>query len=138
MNVRPEQLKLIKQWVEKAEEDFRTAEYLLVFKEDCPLNAVCFHSQQCVEKYIKALLVYCSIQFPKSHDVVELLNLVTHNYRPDLSIDDLAIINRYAVDTRYPGEWEIITRQEAEESVTIAKDVRQKIRMLLSKSVTGQ
>jgi hypothetical protein len=33
---------------------------------------------------------------------------------------------------------EIITRQEAEESVTIAKDVRQKIRMLLGKDVTGQ
>jgi len=138
MNIRPEQLKLIKQWVEKAEEDFRTAEYLLVLKEDCPLNSICFHSQQCVEKYIKALLVYCSIQFPKTHDVVELLNLVPDNYRPDLSIDALALINRYAVDTRYPQDWEIITRQEAEESVTIAKDVRQKIRMLLGGSITGQ
>jgi HEPN domain-containing protein len=138
MNIRPEQLKLIKQWVEKAEEDFRTAEYLLVLKEDCPLNSVCFHSQQCAEKYIKALLMYCSIQFPKSHDVVELLNLVPDNYRPDLSIDDLAIINRYAVDTRYPQCWEIITRQEAEESVTIAKDVRQKIRMLLGRTITGR
>ncbi len=135
MNIRPEQHKLVKQWVEKAEEDFRTAEYLLVLKEDCPLNPVCFHSQQCVEKYIKALLVYCSIQFPKSHDVVELLNLVPENYRPDLSIYDLAIINRYAVDTRYPGEWEIITRQEAEDSVRIAGDVRQKIKQTLSNDV---
>jgi HEPN domain-containing protein len=138
MNIRPEQLKLIKQWVEKAEEDFRTAEYLLAIKEECLLNSVCFHSQQCIEKYIKAMLVYCSIQFPKSHDVVELLNLIPDNYRPDLSIDDLAIINRYAVDTRYPGEWEIITRQEAEESVLIARDVRQKIRKLLGKDVTGR
>jgi HEPN domain-containing protein len=138
MKIRPEQHKLVKQWIQKAEEDFRTAEYLLVLKEDCPLNPVCFHSQQCVEKYIKALLVYCSIQFPKSHDVVELLNLVPKNYRPDLSIYDLAIINRYAVDTRYPGEWEIITRQEAEESVRIAGDVRQKIRQKLGKDVTDR
>jgi len=138
MKIRPEQHKLVKQWIEKAEEDFRTAEYLLVLKEDCPLNPVCFHSQQCVEKYIKALLVYCSIQFPKSHDVVELLNLVPKNYRPDLSIYDLAIINRYAVDTRYPGEWETITRQEAEESVRIAGDVRQKIRQKLGKDVTDR
>jgi HEPN domain-containing protein len=135
MNIRPEQHKLVKQWIEKAEEDFRTAEYLCILKEDCPLNSVCFHSQQCVEKYIKALLVYCSIQFPKSHDVIELLNLVPENYRPDLSIYDLAIINRYAVETRYPGEWEVITHQEAEESVRIAGDIRQKIRQLLGKDV---
>jgi len=135
MNIRPEQHKLVKQWTEKAEEDFRTAEYLLVLKENCPLNPVCFHSQQCVEKYIKALLVYCTIQFPKSHDVVELLNLVPENCRPDLTIYDLAIINRYAVETRYPGEWEIVTRQEAEESMRIAGEVRQKIRQLLGKDV---
>lgn len=135
MSIRPEQHKLVKQWIEKAEEDFRVAEYLLALKEDCPLNPVCFHSQQCAEKYIKALLIYCSIQFPKSHDVVELLNLVPENYRPDLSIYDLATINRYAVETRYPGEWEIVTRQEAEESVRIAGDVRQKIRQLLGKDV---
>jgi HEPN domain-containing protein len=138
MKNRPEQQKLVKQWIEKAEEDFMTAEYLLVLKEDCPLNPVCFHSQQCVEKYIQALLVYCSIQFPKSHDVVELLNLVPENYRPDLSIYDLAIINRYSVDTRYPGEWEIITRQEAEESVRIAGDARQKIRQKLGKDITDR
>lgn len=136
MNIRPEQLKLVKQWIEKAEEDFRTADYLLTLKEDCPLNPVCFHSQQCAEKYIKALLIYFSIQFPKSHDVVELLNLVPENNRPDLSIYDLAITNRYAVDTRYPGEWEIVTRQEAEESVRIAGNVRQKIRQLLGKDIT--
>jgi HEPN domain-containing protein len=135
MSIRPEQNKLVKQWIQKAEEDFRTADYLLTLKEDCPLNPVCFHSQQCAEKYIKALLIYCSIQFPKSHDVVELLNLVPENYRPDLPIYDLAIINRYAVDTRYPGEWEIVTRQEAEESLRIAGEVRQKIRQLLGKDV---
>jgi len=135
MNIRPEQHKLVKQWIEKAEEDLRTAEYLLALKEDCPLNPVCFHSQQCVEKYIKALLIYCSIQFPKSHDAVELLNLIPENYRPDLSIYDLAIINRYAVDTRYPGEWETTTRQEAEDSVRIAGDVRHKIRQLLGNDV---
>jgi HEPN domain-containing protein len=135
MSIRPEQSKLVKQWIQKAEEDFRTADYLLTLKEDCPLNPVCFHSRQCAEKYIKALLIYCSIQFPKSHDVVELLNLVPENYRPDLPIYDLAIINRYAVDTRYPGEWEIVTRQEAEESVRIAGEVRQKIRQVLGKDI---
>ena len=135
MNIRPEQHKLVKQWIEKAEEDFRTADYLLTLKEDCPLNSVCFHSQQCVEKYIKALLIYFSIQFPKSHDVIELLNLVPKKHRPDLSIYDLAITNRYAVDTRYPGEWEIVTRKEAEESVRIAGNVRQKIKQLLGKDI---
>ncbi len=38
------------QWMEKAEEDCRNAEYVLTLEEDCPLGTVCFHSQQCVEK----------------------------------------------------------------------------------------
>ena len=81
------------------------------------------------------MLIYCSIQFPKSHDLVGLVNLLPHNYRPDLPVEDLAVINRYAVDARYPGDWEIVTRQEAEESVTIAKEVRHKIRTTLPNGV---
>ena len=55
--VQPEQLHVIKQWIEKAEEDYKNAEYTLTLEEDCPVSTVCFHSQQCIEKYLKALLI---------------------------------------------------------------------------------
>ena len=43
-------------WVKKAESDLKTAEHTLTLKERCPFDTVCFHAQQCAEKYFKALL----------------------------------------------------------------------------------
>lgn len=51
MSVRPETLHVTRQWIEKAEEDLLTAEHTLTLGEDCPFGTVCFHGQQCVEKY---------------------------------------------------------------------------------------
>ena len=47
MTVPPEILSLVRQWVEKAEEDLRTAEHTLTLENDCPYGTVCFHAQQC-------------------------------------------------------------------------------------------
>jgi HEPN domain-containing protein len=41
---------------------------------------------------------------------------------------DLGILNRYAVEARYPGDWEPITREEAEEAVLLAERVRTEVR----------
>ena len=43
-------------WVEKAEEDFVLAQSALRRKKPL-ITGVCFHAQQCAEKYMKALLV---------------------------------------------------------------------------------
>jgi HEPN domain-containing protein len=66
----------IRRWVEKAEHDLRNAEYVLTLKENCPTDTVCFHCQQCAEKYLKALLVARGIAHPRTHDLVLLFNLV--------------------------------------------------------------
>ncbi len=39
-------------------------------------DAVCFHAQQCVEKYLKARLADGEVAFPKLHDLGALLNFV--------------------------------------------------------------
>jgi len=47
-----------KQWLIKALNDFKTAEKLLNFSdEEIITDSVCFHSQQAVEKLLKAYLV---------------------------------------------------------------------------------
>jgi len=35
----------------------KNAVHTLKMGRDCPTDTVCFHSQQCIEKYIKAFLV---------------------------------------------------------------------------------
>jgi len=131
----PDQAHLARQWIEKAEEDFRNAQYTLTLREDCPLSTVCFHSQQCVEKYLKALLVYHSLPVPRSHDLLELCHRIPVDHRPDLSERWLAVLNRYAVEARYPGDWDTISRREAEEAFLAASTARQQISGVLLKSL---
>ncbi len=47
-------VELIRDWLAKAENDLKTAVVALTLGGDCPTDTVCFHAQQCVEKYIKA------------------------------------------------------------------------------------
>jgi HEPN domain-containing protein len=57
-------LEIVDQWAQKAESDLKTAEILLRVRQDCPTDIICFHVQQCVEKYVKAMLVLNAIEFP--------------------------------------------------------------------------
>lgn len=128
MSVPPEILSLVRQWVEKAEEDLRNAEHTLTLENDCPVGTVCFHAQQCAEKYVKALLVLHSVPFPKIHDLLELLPLVPKTIALKLESTDVATVNRYAIEGRYPGDWEPIMREDAEEAVEVAHKVREAVR----------
>lgn len=123
MTVLPEILALVHQWVEKAEEDLRTAEHTLTLEDDCPYGTVCFHTQQCAEKYLKALLVLHSVLFPKIHDLLELLPLVPKTIALNIEPADVATVNRFAIEGRYPGDWEPITRDDAEAAVEVAGTV---------------
>ncbi|MBI4430288.1 MAG: HEPN domain-containing protein [Candidatus Omnitrophica bacterium] len=119
--------------MEKAEEDFRNAEHTLTLKENCPLNTVCFHAQQCVEKYLKALLVSKGIDFPKTHNIAELVALLPTDIRIPLSAEEQEQLTDYATFTRYTGDWEPATRLEAEISMTVARKARETIKNYLPK-----
>ncbi len=60
-----------REWVEKAEGDFAVAGREPAAPAPV-FDAVCFHAQQCVEKYLKALLQDRGIDFPRTHDLVAL------------------------------------------------------------------
>ena len=69
---------LVLQWVEKAEHDLLNIENNLVASH-VPWDTVCFHAQQCAEKYLKALLVWKQIDFPKTHDLRVLLQRLSRD-----------------------------------------------------------
>ena len=124
-----------RQWVEKAEHDFTTAEHTLTLKANCPYDTVCFHAQQCVEKYLKALLTLRGIVFQKTHDLTELLPLMPTEAQLTAFASDVAELNPYAIETRYPGDWEPQTRDDAERAVAVAQRLRHAIRKLLPPDV---
>ncbi len=63
---------VIREWLLKADNDLLTATHTLTLGVKCPTDTVCFHAQQCVEKHIKALLVFRATSFPKKHNIAVL------------------------------------------------------------------
>ena len=63
-------------WIAKAEGDFQAASALARTRKVPLPDHVCFHCQQCAEKYLKARLEEAGIHFPKTHDLEVLLGLV--------------------------------------------------------------
>jgi HEPN domain-containing protein len=121
----------VHQWLLKADEDFNAAKSLMTYG-DTFLSTVCFHSQQAAEKYLKAFLTYHQIEFPKTHDIDELLDLVAPGHKNlSESLRDVIILTNYGVDVRYPGDFPNVTDNDARESIRMAEKVRRSVLELL-------
>lgn len=116
------------EWVEKAEADFHVALREFRARKHPSLDAVCFHAQQCVEKYLKARLQEAGISFPKTHSLPMLLNLAC-TVEPLWSAlqPQAGRLNAYAVAFRYPGS--SATKQEAKQALVDCRIVRQEARL---------
>jgi HEPN domain-containing protein len=128
MNGQPDKLRPVRQWIAKAENDLRNAVHTLTIDEECPFDTICFHAQQCAEKYLKGYLVLQQVAFPRTHDLVVLLRLASGAGLRGLRAGDVQPLNRYIVEARYPGDWDPIDRNEAEQTVAQARKVREAVR----------
>ncbi|MBI5740567.1 MAG: HEPN domain-containing protein [Nitrospirae bacterium] len=124
---------VIREWINKAENDLINAANTLKMGDDCPTDTVCFHAQQCAEKYVKALLVWKGIPFPKTHNLSLLMALLPLKTPALLSVAEQKLLTDYAVVTRYPGDEEEPTLGEARKAVSLARRVRKNIRGMLPK-----
>ena len=126
----------VRQWIEKAEHDLRNSDHTLTIRdEECPFDTVCFHAQQCVEKYLKGWLVSRRLDVLQSHDLVVLLNLALAAEFRGANPHDVQPLNRYTIEARYPGDWDPIDRSEAEQAVAMARRIREAVRALLPPEV---
>ena len=125
MTATPERVRAALEWLEKADHDLITAVHTLKLRENCPLDMVSFHGQQCVEKCLKGLLVFCGLEFPPTHDIRLLLQRLPESVGTDVDPARMIGLNRYAVEARYPRDWKPITREDAEAAVEVAREVRE-------------
>ena len=130
-----EVLAVAHQWAAKAESDLKNAAHTVRLKTDCPTDTVCFHAQQCVEKYLKALLVLNGIEFSRTHQISTLLALVPAPVRPVLTPQEQDLLTEYAVTTRYPGDYDPISHEEARQAVQLARRLRNQVRPRLPEAI---
>jgi HEPN domain-containing protein len=108
-----------KLWLDRAKSSYELSKNTIygVFYED-----LCFQIQQAVEKAFKGLLIYYDIEPGFTHNIGILLNKLEEHIEIPENIKVATVLTKYAVQTRYPGEYDDITKDEYERSLKIAKD----------------
>jgi HEPN domain-containing protein len=115
---------LVAQWLARAEEDLGVARHLLA--DRLPYyTAIGFHAQQAAEKYVKAFLVAHQVEFPKTHDLGRLLDLVAGvDAALAEALSGAVQLSDYGVDVRYPGDLPELGIDDARRAVDCAVQVR--------------
>jgi len=115
---------IVKEWLEKADEDFRFAEANL--REGSEFYAqICFHFQQAAEKYLKAFIIGKGLAFEKVHDLVHLLKTCS-SFEPTFGElkEDGILLNAAYIETRYPVHWPTnYSKKTAQEAHTAAINI---------------
>ncbi|MEW6047383.1 MAG: HEPN domain-containing protein [Bacillota bacterium] len=114
-------------WLRYAQEDLLTAQAV----EQNPSLArreVCWLAQQAVEKALKAALVFCGVDFPRTHDLDILCRLLPDGWATRERFPDLTELTAWAIAARYPGEWSEPTVVQAARALELATKVFHSIR----------
>lgn len=121
---------LVKEWFEIALVDLRTARHLFETMCPQPLEIVCYHCQQAVEKVLKAFLVDREIEPPRIHDLERLCLMCVEHDQSFVPIQESCReLTAYAVSARYPSHVEIeeqdavFALKEAERIYTFCSDL---------------
>lgn len=121
---------VVREWIEKADGDFRTAGREAAAAEGPNHDAVCFHAQQCVEKLMKAVLIDLGAAPPRTHDLNVLDGLI-RGVAPSWNCppEDLRFLTQAAVHFRYPGE--SADADDAREAMELCVRLRSALKALL-------
>jgi len=113
---------LAKGWMLKGDSDLTNAKRTVA--SDGPYDTACFHAQQAVEKYLKAVIAVHGLDIPRTHDLEEI-QLICIELIQDVAFKNLPLeeLSDYAVSVRYDFEfWPDV--KIAAEAVDVADQVR--------------
>lgn len=128
-------IKEIELWLSKGDHDLGTAKITYLHIPEY-LDTVTFHCQQAVEKYLKAYLIFLSIPFKFTHDLVYLLDLIVqkdldfHNY-----YEIVSELQGYAIEVRYPNEIIFLSNEKVEKALIIASNMRELVTLKMNVTI---
>ena len=129
---------LTREWLNAAGDDLSTIEKLL--NDPNLTNIIAFHSQQVIEKTLKAIMEEFEITFKKTHNLQSLL-IKTEEVIPFL-VNELVIseLDRLYIDSRYPGDMGLMpfgkpTIEEAKTYYQEALKIKKLTEVFLNKNI---
>ncbi|MBI5212861.1 MAG: HEPN domain-containing protein [Nitrospirae bacterium] len=120
----------VKEWMGQADDELKTAQYLF---DGGFYKGTCFHSQQAIEKALKALLLNKGWELEKTHSIERLIALLGgYKIKIDIPDGDMVFIDSI-YRGRYPAEAGLLplgepTKADAQKAVGIAERIIKKIK----------
>lgn len=122
------------EWFQMAKKDIRSA--IILFEHGADNEIICFHCQQAIEKYLKGYLIFARGELQEGHSLIKLCKkaMIHENTFGDF-LKDLAFVNTYYIETRYPAVDPLeVSNNDTEECLRITDKIVAKI----DKLVEGQ
>lgn len=116
---------VVAKWVQRADHDLKIGKDEIA-SLDPATDMICFHMQQCVEKYLKAFLIFHGRAITKIHNIALLLAqcLELDKAFSALPEKDMNALTDYAVEVRYPDDFYMPTIEETQYALEITEQVR--------------
>ena len=103
----------ILRWIMFAQRDYNAAHNMSVLHHPVPLEIVCYHCQQSVEKILKAYILARSDPLVKTHDLESILKQCMDHDNQFASFADIcAVLTGYAIASRYPLDEDLIDEHD--------------------------
>lgn len=111
------------EWLQRAKSNMARAKAGRV-SPDILYEDLCYDAQQAVEKAFKSVCIIYEIVFPKTHDIAYLIELLEKGgVEVPENLQNAKILTGYAVETRYPGDYEPVDEEDLRKAIEIAKEV---------------
>lgn len=129
-----------KEWLKAATDDLLIISDIIHRKS--LTHMVAFHSQQAIEKVLKALLEEYEIDTPKIHKLIRLNTILLENNKfEQLDKEFLKILDELYIDSRYPGDMGLLpygkpTLEDAKRFYEFAQEIFNKVCKVLNVSIT--
>ena len=130
--------KLVATWIEKADEDLKFSRISL--EEGLEFYPqICFLLHQAVEKYLKAFIIACELDFQKIHDLGRLVQICAQKDDAfNQYFDKIADLNSYYIETRYPDYEVQVSKSQAENALKLAEEISKFVKHKLDEAVEGE
>jgi len=109
------------EWLQRAKSNMARAKAGRV-SPDILYEDLCYDAQQAVEKAFKSVCIIHLIVFPKTHDIAYLIELLEKGgVKVPENLQNAKILTGYAVETRYPGDYEPVDEEDLRKAIEIVK-----------------
>ena len=133
--------KISEEWLKSAKDDLSVADKII--SDESLTHMVAFHSQQCIEKSLKAVMEEYGIDLVRIHNLERLIEIVKNHVKIDVNIVLIEKMDKLYIDSRYPADFGLLpdgkpTIEDAEEFYDVASSVYEVVKTNLEKTLVSK